>query len=225
MRVWWWCEENLSSKLLLALPTLQRSAEILHDPPTTPQSKLCPLNTNYRIMVVDDSRDFRCFRVVSRFQRENPEDGTHVQYVGLPKVLPTGIPVLPTVGAELKTDGGYVSAKNNVGLLAFREWAAQTKCKHLAWSVLDDDDITTAAYHAGLLRPVADGLLHSKAVITFMRPAHVMAATDTGVVIKRAPRFMFHGTYRQASACHYLLSLIPAAANLATTPPTRAPRT
>ena len=83
-----------------------------------------------------------------RFQRENPEDGAHVQYVGPSKVLPTGILVQPTVGAELKTDGGYVSAKNNVGLLAFREWAAQTRCKHLAWSVLDDDDVTTAAYHS-----------------------------------------------------------------------------
>ena len=78
MRVLCRCEENLGSKLLHALPALQRSAEILYDPPTSPQSKLCPLNTNYGIMVVDDSRDFRCFRIVSRFQRENPEDGTHV---------------------------------------------------------------------------------------------------------------------------------------------------
>ena len=107
-------------------------------------------------------------------------------------MLPTGILVQPTVGAELTTDGGYVSAKNNVGLLAFREWAAQTRCKHLAWSVLGDDDVTTAAYHSRLLRPVAEGLLLDRAVITFMRPAHVMAATDKGVVIKRAPRRMFH---------------------------------
>ena len=55
--------------------------------------------------------------------------------------------------------------------------------------------------------------MHSKAVITFMLPAHVMAATDTGVVIQRAPRRMFHGTYGQASTCHYPLSLIPAAAD------------
>ena len=78
MRVWWRCEESLGSKLLHALPALQRSAKILYDPTTTPRSKLCPLTTNYRIMVVDDSRDFRCFRIVSRFQRENPVDGTHV---------------------------------------------------------------------------------------------------------------------------------------------------
>ena len=41
---------------------------------------------------------FRCFRIVSLFQLENLEDGTHVQYVGLPKVLSMGIPVLLTVG-------------------------------------------------------------------------------------------------------------------------------
>ena len=92
MRVWWQCEENLCSKLLHALPALQSSAEILYDPTTTPKPKLCPLNTNYCIMVVDDSQDFRFFTIVSCFQRENPEDGTHMQYVGLPKVLPTGIP-------------------------------------------------------------------------------------------------------------------------------------
>ena len=40
-----------------------------------------------------------------------------------------------------------------------------------------------------------------------------MAATDTGVVIKLAQHHMFQGTYRQASTCHYLLSLIPAAAD------------
>ena len=104
-------------------------------------------------------------------------------------------------------------AKNNVGLLVFREWAAQTKCKHLSWLVLDDYNITTAAYHARLLRPVANGLLHNKAVITFMRLAHVMAATDMGVVIKRAQLSMFHGTYWQASTCHYPLSLNPVTAD------------
>ena len=61
------------------------------------------------------------------------------------------------MGAELKTDWGYILAKNNIGLLVFHEWVAQTKCKHLAWLVLDNNNITTAAYLTGLLSPVAVG--------------------------------------------------------------------
>ena len=94
----------------------------------------------------------------------------------------------------------------------FHEWAAQTKCKHLAWSVLDYNNTMTAAYHAGLLRQVAYGLLHSKAVITFMLLVHVMAATDTGCG-DQAGATLFVPQNIRAGICHYLLPLIPATAD------------
>ena len=68
-----------------------------------------------------------------------------------------------------------MSAKNNIGLIKARELCSTYGRAAFVWSVLDDDDITTRAFHMNMNYPVVRGLIVlNKLIVTNLRPNQLL---------------------------------------------------